>query len=105
MLDFLEGLPVFQIWCECRQRYGDTNLATKKLTSEFFVFRLRRLKTLVLKNQFVREVGCFLRAGHIYCICSLIFKWRIEADFLYVFVCFCAFVFAIFGNGHYVKMT
>ena len=26
--------------------------------------------------------------------------WRIEADFLYVFDCFCLFVFAIFGNGH-----
>ena len=28
-LDPLEELPVFQIWCECGQRYGDTNLAKK----------------------------------------------------------------------------
>ena len=27
---------------------------------------LGRLQTLVLKNHFAREVGCFLRAGHIY---------------------------------------
>ena len=26
---------------------------------------LRRLETLVPKSDFVREVGCFLRAGHI----------------------------------------
>ena len=28
-LDLLEGLPVFQIWRECRQRFGDTNLPKK----------------------------------------------------------------------------
>ena len=65
-LDPLEGLPVFQIWRECRKRFGDTNLATKKFTSFFFVFKLRRQKTFVPKNHFVRKVDCFLRAGHIY---------------------------------------
>ena len=28
-LDLLEGLPVFKTWRECRQRFGDTNLAQK----------------------------------------------------------------------------
>ena len=37
----------------------------KKFDVRIFCFRLRRLKTLVLKNHYVREVGCFLRAGHI----------------------------------------
>ena len=37
----------------------------KNLKSEFF-FRIGRLNTLVLKNHFVYEVGCFLRASHIY---------------------------------------
>ena len=35
-------------------------MATKKISLEFFV----SLQTLVLKNYFVREVGCFHRAGH-----------------------------------------
>ena len=63
-LDLLERLPVFQIWCEYRQRFGDTNLA-KKIDVRIFCFRLRRLKTLVLKNHFVSEVGPFLRDCHI----------------------------------------
>ena len=33
-------LPVFQIWHECRPRLGDTNLAKKELTSDFF-FQVR----------------------------------------------------------------
>ena len=65
MLDPLEGLPVFQIWRECRQRLEIPIWQQKKLTSEFFCFRLGRLKTLVLNNHFVRKVGCFIRAGHI----------------------------------------
>ena len=63
-LDPLEGLAVFQIWRECRPRFGEAVLAIKKFASEFFCFRLRRLQTVVLKNHFVREVGSFLRAGH-----------------------------------------
>ena len=43
------------------------NLA-KKIDVRFFCLRLGRLKTLELKNHFVREVGCFLRAGHIYLV-------------------------------------
>ena len=42
----------------------------KKFDVRIFCFRLRRLKTLVLKNHYVREVGCFLRAGHILCSTS-----------------------------------
>ena len=66
MLDPLEGLPVFQIWRECRQIVGDSYLAKKKLTSEFFLFQVRRLETLVPKNHFVREVAPFPRSGHIF---------------------------------------
>ena len=35
-LDPLEGVLVFQIWRECRPRFGDTNLAKKKLTLALF---------------------------------------------------------------------
>ena len=38
----------------------------KKIDVRIFCFKLRILKPLVLINHFVREVGCFLRAGHIY---------------------------------------
>ena len=64
-LDPLEGLPVFQIWRRCRQIVEDTNLAKKNLMSEFFLFQIRRLETLVPKNHFVREVALFPRSGHI----------------------------------------
>ena len=64
-LDLLEGLPVFQIWHECRQRFGHANLE-KKIDVRIFCFRLRRLKMVVLKNHFVSEVGPFLRDCHIY---------------------------------------
>ena len=37
----------------------------KNLTSEFFLFQVRRLETLVPKNHFVREVAPFPRSGHI----------------------------------------
>ena len=37
----------------------------KKFDVRIFCFRLGRLKTLVLKNHFVCEVGFFSRAGHI----------------------------------------
>ena len=40
-LDPLEGLPVFQIWRECRQIVGDTNLA-KKIWRQNFLFQVRR---------------------------------------------------------------
>ena len=50
-----------------RQIVGDTNLAKKNLTSEFFLFQVRRLETLVPKNHFVREVAPFPRSGHIWC--------------------------------------
>ena len=62
----LEGLSVFQSRHERRQTFGDTNLATKKIDVRISCFRLGRLKTLVLKNHFVQEVGDFLRAGHIF---------------------------------------
>ena len=48
----------------------------KKIDVRIFCVRLGRLKMLVLKNHFVREVGCFLRAGHIlfpflpWCVCN-----------------------------------
>ena len=64
VLNPLKGLPVFQIWRECRQIVGDTNLA-KNLMSEFFLFQVRRLETLVPKNHFVCEVAPFPRSGHI----------------------------------------
>ena len=57
-LDPLEGFLVFQIWRECRSTFGDTNSA-KKFDVRIIFFRLGRLKTLVLKNHIVREVGCF----------------------------------------------
>ena len=66
-LDLLEGLPVFQIWRECRQIFGVTNLR-QKIEVRIFCFRLRRLKTLVLKHNFVSEVVPFVRYCHIYCI-------------------------------------
>ena len=46
------------------------DFGTKKMRSDFF-FRLGRLKTLVLKTHFVREVSCFLRAGHNYEIMNI----------------------------------
>ena len=36
----------------------------KNLTSEFFLFQVRRLETLVPKNHFVRELAPFPRSGH-----------------------------------------
>ena len=41
-------------------------MAKKKLTSEFFLFQVRRLETLVPKNHFVREVAPFPISGHIW---------------------------------------
>ena len=70
-LDPLEGLLVFQIWCECRPRFGDTNLAKKNLTLKF---RLGMLQTLLLKNHIVREVGCFLISCHICVHKNLVFS-------------------------------
>ena len=58
VLDSLEEILVFQIWSECRQRFRDTNLA-KKIDVRIIFFKLGRLKTLVLKNHIVGEVGCF----------------------------------------------
>ena len=50
-------------------------MAKKKLTSEFFLFQLRRLETLVPKNHFVREVAPFPRSGHIYMyVCMYVYS-------------------------------
>ena len=43
-------------------------MAKKNLTSEFLLFQVRRLETLVPKNHFVREVAPFPRSGHIFLI-------------------------------------
>ena len=59
-------LLVFQIWCECRPRFGDTNLTKKKSDVRIIFFRLGRLQTLLLKNHIVREVVCFPIACHIF---------------------------------------
>ena len=39
-------------------------MGKKILTSEIFLFQVRRLETLVPKNHFLREVAPFPRSGH-----------------------------------------
>ena len=84
-LNLLEGLPVFQIWHECRQRFGDTNLA-KKIDVRFFCFRLRRLKTLVLKNHFVSEVVPFVRYCYMYRKAKSVSRWGRVGMLLHVLI-------------------
>ena len=53
--------------------------------------KIRRLKMLVLKNHFVHEVGCFLRAGHILCLLLTLSAHAREgysSHFVCVSVCF-----------------
>ena len=79
-LDPLQGLSVFQIWRECRPRFGDPNLAKIVLLKLEFFSRLGRLKMLVTKNHFVREVGCFPISCHICIMLKYGTEWQISVS-------------------------
>ena len=72
MLDPLEGLPVIQIGVSVGKQLV-ISIWQKKLMSEFFLFQVLRLETLVPKNHFVREVAPFPRSGHIYILFISVF--------------------------------
>ena len=78
MLDPLEGLPVFQIWRDCIGHGLEIPIWQQKKRDGNTIFQVRYIKTLVLKNHFVREVGCFPRADHI--ITYNLRMWRITSS-------------------------